>query len=109
MLYRSVASRGYRDLARIGLGMGDKLGNRLGRNRWMHHHDEGVAADSCDRRDVTDEIEIELLIDRCADCVRPIDHQQCVPIWSRAHDHLGAYISAGAHSVLDDEWLAEPL
>ena len=40
------------------LGVGDKLGNRLGRNRWVHHHDVGSADDSRDWRDVADEGEI---------------------------------------------------
>ena len=26
----------------IGLGVSDELGNRLGRNRWIHHHDVGT-------------------------------------------------------------------
>src|SRR5262245_31597823 len=109
MVYSSVASLGHRDLARFGLGVGDELKNRIGRNRWMDLHDHRRTHNTRDRCYVTDEIEIEVLIERRADCVRPVDHQQCVAIWSRAHDHLGAYISAGAHSVLDDKWLAEPL
>ena len=32
------------DLARIGLGIGDELGNRVDGNRWMEHHDVGCAA-----------------------------------------------------------------
>ena len=39
-----VAGRRHVDLARIGLGIGDELGNRLGRNRWIDHHDVGHAA-----------------------------------------------------------------
>jgi hypothetical protein len=33
------------------IGISDELGDRLGRNRWMYHHDEGCASDASDRRD----------------------------------------------------------
>ena len=66
---RSVAGRRHVDLARIGLGIGDELGNRLGRNRWVDHHDEGTADDARDRRDVADEIVIEFLVERRVDRV----------------------------------------
>ena len=36
-----VAGRRHVDLARIGLGIGDELGNRLGRERWIDRHDDG--------------------------------------------------------------------
>ena len=38
---RPVASRRHVELAGIGLGIGDELGNGLGRNRWIHLHDIG--------------------------------------------------------------------
>jgi tripartite-type tricarboxylate transporter receptor subunit TctC len=41
----------------ISLGISDELGNRLGRNRWMHHQDVGHDNNAGDRRDVADEIE----------------------------------------------------
>jgi hypothetical protein len=31
------------------LAIGDELGNRIGWNRWIHHHDEGPAHDVRDR------------------------------------------------------------
>ena len=65
-----VAGRRHVDLAGIGLGIGDELGNRLGRNRWIDHHDIGHADDARDRRDVADEIEIELVVERRVDRVR---------------------------------------
>ena len=64
------AGRRHVDLARIGLGVGDELGNRLGRNRWIYLHDSGDADEACDRRDVADEIEIELVVKRRVDRVR---------------------------------------
>ena len=68
-----VPARRHVDLARIGLGIGDELGNRLGRNRWIHHHDMGRADDARDRRDVADEIEIELVVERRVDRVVPTE------------------------------------
>ena len=69
----------------------------------------GDADDAGDRRDVADEIEIELVVERRVDRVRRTDQQQRVAVGGRAHDRLGADVAAGARPVLDDEWLAEPL
>ena len=38
------------DLARIGLGIGDELGNGFGWKRWVYLHDERHADDARDRR-----------------------------------------------------------
>ena len=91
------------------LGVGDELGNRFGRHRRMHQHDVGVAADSCDRRDVADEIEIELVVERRVDRVRCGDIQERIAIRGRTHDRLGGNVAPRARSVLDDKWLCEPL
>ena len=105
----SAASRGHVDLARISLGVGDELGNGLGRNRWIHHHDTGLAADARDRRDVAKEIVIELIVERRVDYVWCTDEEERVAVGGRAHDGFGGDIAGGARPVLDDEWLAEPL
>ena len=103
------AARTVGELARIGLGIGDELGKRLGRNRWMDHHDKGAADEARDRRDVANEIEIELVVKRRIDRVRRTDQEERVAVRRRTHDRLGGDIAAGARPVLDDEWLAEPL
>ena len=105
----SAASRGHVDLARISFGVGDELGNGLGRNRWIHHHDTGLAADARDRRDVAKEIVIELIVERRVDYVWCTDEEERVAVGGRAHDGFGGDIAGGARPVLDDEWLAEPL
>jgi hypothetical protein len=46
----------------------NELGDRLGRNRWMHHHDGGHDHNAGDRRDFADEI--EFVIKRRVDRVR---------------------------------------
>ena len=62
-----------------------------------------------DRRDVADEIEIEIVVERRVDRDRSGDQEERIAVRGRAHDRLGADIAAGARPVLDDEWLAEPL
>ena len=69
----------------------------------------GIADDARDRRDVADEIEIELVVERRVDRVRRADQEERVAIRGRTHDRLGGDIAAGARPVLDDELLAEPL
>jgi hypothetical protein len=53
-----VAVRRHVDLTRIGLGIGNELGNCLGRNGWMHRRNIRHASNACNRRDVANEIEI---------------------------------------------------
>jgi hypothetical protein len=59
-----AAGRSHVDLARIGLGVGDELRDRLGWNGRIDHHDIGGAANARDRCYFADEIEIELLVKR---------------------------------------------
>ena len=70
---------------------------------------KGTSDDARDRRDVADEIEIELVVERRVDRVRERRQEERVAVGRRTHDRLGANIVAGARPVLDDEWLAEPL
>src|SRR5258708_938169 len=108
MGWGSGTTRRHVDLARIGIRIGDELGNSFGRNRWMYRYDVRLPVNACDRRDVADEIETELVIERGVDGVPTADDEQRVAVRRCAHDRLGADIAAAARSVLDDEWLAEP-
>ena len=70
------AARRQIELARIGLGVGDELGNRLGRKRRIAPPCTlGTRHDARDRRDVADEIEIELVVERRVDGVRRIGQE----------------------------------
>src|SRR5262249_55952744 len=55
--------------AGIGLGIGDELGNRLDRHRGVHLYGKRLASNARNRRDVANEIEIELVVERRVDRV----------------------------------------
>src|SRR5215472_14779309 len=93
----------------MSFGISDELGDRLSWNRWIHHHEVGHDNNAGDRRDVADEIEVELLIKRRVHRVRRMDEEERIAIRYRTHDGLRGDIGAGARPVLDNELLAEPL
>src|SRR5262245_23673717 len=105
----SGTARRYIDPARIGIRIGDELGNSFGRNRWMHRYDVRLPVNACDRRDVADEIETKLVIERGVDGIPTADHEQRVAVRRCAHDRLCADIAAATRPVVDNELLAEPL
>ena len=65
--------------------------------------------DAGDRRDVAQEVERQMLVERGVDAVGRIDQQDRVAVGRGVRHRLGADIVAGAGPVLDDELLAEPL
>src|SRR5262245_26545946 len=105
----AIARRRHVELAGIGLGVGDELGNRLGWNRWVHDHDVGRAQDAGDRSDIADEIEVEPFVKRRADRVVNTGQEERVSVRGRTRDRLGGDIAGRAWPVVDDEWLAKPL
>ena len=98
-------------LRQFGLGVGDELGNRLDRHRGIHLHDIGLAMNTRDRRDVADEIEVELCIKRRVDRVRRTCKEKrvavgrgttaSVPILLFAHETPG--VRPGFSRATDDE------
>jgi hypothetical protein len=58
-------------------------------------------------RHIANEIEIEVAIERGADCSRRADHEQRIAVRLRIHDHLGSNIAASTRPVLDDEGLTQ--
>src|SRR6516225_12310189 len=67
------------------------------------------AKDARDRRNVADEIEIEL-VEKCrTDRVRGNDIEERVAVRRCPHRSFGADIAACARSILDDEPLTEPI
>jgi hypothetical protein len=58
------------NLAGMGLGISDELGNRLGRNRWMDDHHVRRANDAPNWRDVPNEAEIKFVVKCSVDGTR---------------------------------------
>src|SRR6516165_11997478 len=104
-----IPARRHGEPAGIGLGISDELGNRFGRNRRIYYHDEGVADDAGDWRDVAEKHEIELVVERRVDRVRGTYHEERVAVRWRIHDRFGGNIAGSTWPALDDERLAEPL
>src|SRR5215211_6348689 len=79
MACRSVAAGCHVDFARVGPGIRDELGNRLRRERWVYHHNEGDRVDAGDGCDVAEEVEIEFLVKRRIDRGRGADQEEVYP------------------------------
>src|SRR6516164_8544714 len=80
------SSRRIIDFARASLGIGDELGNRLSRDRWIYRHDKWCADNASDWRDIADEIVVELVVECRIDRVETTDQQKRVAVCGRAHD-----------------------
>src|SRR5712692_8245206 len=85
---RAVAARSVADPARIRLRIADELGNSPRRKRWIYLHDKRIAHDARDRRDVANEVEAELVVERGVDRIRSRDHEQGMAVRGRSHDGL---------------------
>jgi len=105
----SNAGCGHVDLAGIGLGIGNEFRDSFGRKGWIDLHDERRTGDASNRRRVANEIEFEIVVERCVNGVRRRGHKKCVAIWTRPYDHFSGEIRAGARLVFDDKLLPEPL
>jgi hypothetical protein len=77
----SVTGRCKIDLARIGFGIGDELGNSPNRYRWIDLHDERYTADARDWKDVANKIELEARGKCRIDCVRLSDQKERMAVW----------------------------
>src|SRR5258705_13278070 len=75
----------------------------------MHFQDERKAANTGDRRNVADEIEIEFFIKGRIDRARRKYQEERVAVRRRTYDCLGGDIATRARPVLDNERLAETL
>src|SRR5215467_9587988 len=90
----------------LALAIGDELGNRLGRKRRVHHHDVGISHDARDRRDVANEIKVELVAQGRVDRVEATDQEQRVAVSGRARDRFGGDVAASARPIFDDKLLS---
>ena len=107
MCRSSIAGGCHADFARVGLGVGDEIGNRFGRDGWICLQNNGHAHDGGDRRNVADEVEIELVVKRGIDGVRRTDRDKRMAICRRTRYRLHRDVGRGTWPVLDDKRLAE--
>src|SRR5262245_11976308 len=107
--YAPSSSRAHVDLAWIGFSVSYEFRDRFSRDGWNDHHDLATTGYARDRRDVANEIEIELLVKRRITRVRKTNQEKRVAIRGRIHDGLGGDVGTRTGPVLDDELLAGPL
>jgi hypothetical protein len=94
-------------LARIGLGVGDELAQRLRRHARMHREHRPRAGHQRDRREILDRIvPIALLEERQHRRFRGGDHQR-VAVGRRPVERVGADLGHAARPVVDHDRLAE--
>jgi hypothetical protein len=75
----------------------------------VHHHDADPEMRTCDRRNVADDVEIELVVEGRIPRIGRSKLKQRVAVRGRANHCLGGKIAARARSVLDDELLTKAL
>src|SRR5262249_690245 len=96
----SVTGRPHVDLCRISLPLGNELGHRLGRNRWIPQYGTG-AGDQANDREGPKEIELELVLRwRVHRGSRVKPEQRMAGGWRR-RDRFGGDIAGCAGPVLN--------
>ena len=75
-----ATGRPHVDLAGIGFGIGNEFRNGFGRERRVHDHHARPAGYACHRRDVVDEIEVEIVVERCIDRIDRSDEEERIAI-----------------------------
>src|SRR5262249_27664010 len=80
-----------------------------GRTGRMPYQDMRPTGNACDRCDIAEKNEIELVVECRVDYVGRTASEERVAIGWRTHDRLGGQSATGTHTILDDEWLAELL
>src|SRR5262249_61406726 len=103
----AVATRCHADLAGVSFGVGNELGDRVSRHRWMERQYLGLAANAGDWRDVADEI--EFVVEQRAGYGRCGDKQERITIRWRFRDRLCGDSGACAGPIFNDERLAKSL
>jgi hypothetical protein len=70
-------------------------------NQWVDHHRKRCAYDTCDWRDVADEIEVEIVVERSVDRCRRANQEERIAVRRRSHDRRRGDIAAGTRPILD--------
>src|SRR5262245_29013711 len=109
MLLATSTGRCKIELARVGLKVRDKFGNGFCRDGRTYLHNKRCAVKACDRCDVADEVEIEIVVERCIDRVWWNTSDKRMAVRGCSYDRLCANIAGCTRPVFDDERLAKPL
>src|SRR5262245_53406840 len=109
MLLAASTGRCKVELARVGLNVRDKFGNGFCRDGGTYLHNKRRAVKACDRCDVADEVEIEIVVERCIDRVWWNASEKRMAVRGCSYDRLCANIAGRTRPVFDDERLAKPL
>ena len=107
---RSRSGRRERNLARIVLGVFDKIGHRVHWQRRIDQQHQRIARHQRDHREVLERVVGELLVERRVDRKRAARReQQRVAVRCGLRDGGRRGRGACARAVLDDEGFAQPL
>jgi hypothetical protein len=104
-----AADRAEVGLAGTGFSVSDEFGHGLDREHRGDDNHTWAARHACYGHDVANEIEAELVEQRCVDRVRGINHKQRMAVSGCTNDRFGSQVACGARAVFDDVWLAEAL
>jgi len=94
---------------KLKLGVRDELGYGFSRERWIDHHDKGDPPDARNRRDISYEIKVEIIVKRRIVSVRVGSDEQCVAVRRRPHDGLSCDVAARTRPVFNEKLLTHPL
>src|SRR3954470_4531141 len=108
MLYRAEASRADAELARVGLGVRQELGERLYGQIIADQQQQWHPRQARDMDQVARRVERQRWIEGDTDGIRSRGRQNRVAVRRCIDDALGADIAAGSRPVLEHKGLAEP-
>ena len=91
------------------LGICNQFRNCIDGYRWIDHDNKTDAHNASDRRNIADEIEIELLVKCRIDRRRERHREERISVRRCTDDRLGANVGAPTRPVIDDELLTKPL
>src|SRR5262245_11468143 len=99
MLLAASTGRCKVELARVGLNVRDKFGNGFCRDGGTYLHNKRRAVKACDRCDVADEVEIEIVVERCIDRVWWNASEKPMAVRGCSYDRLCANIAGRTRPV----------
>ncbi len=103
---RAVARRSEVDLAGVGLGVGNELGDRVHRQLRIGDQEIGAGREQCDRREILDRVIADVGVDRGSDREgRGVAEHQRIAVGFGACGRFGADGAARPGTIVDDDAL----